>query len=207
MGKENEKALGLILDLPLGSGEEVIPDPHSAGRRVGRGLVDDGAGAAEVDVAVIGDELEGRRRDVDGQILLHHGLIALEEPPQRPVAGGDPQDRGPFLEAGDLGCGHRELLFLHRLGVLLAGQVVLRAARSQRRGHGLESYALVGDGDLQGRGSQHVAVRRERDLRCVALEARREVVGAGGKPDDDGQQEKRNGREPARFFRIECVHA
>ena len=41
-------------------------------------LVDDGAGAAEADVAVVGDQLEAGRREVERDLSLHHALVAPE---------------------------------------------------------------------------------------------------------------------------------
>ena len=53
-------------------------------------------------IRTIGDELDGRRRDIDGDVLLHHRLVAAEEIPVRAIARHHPQHGRPFLQAAEL---------------------------------------------------------------------------------------------------------
>ena len=165
---------------------KIIADPDSARRRIRGRFVNDHTDAAEVDVAVIGDELDGGRSDVDGEILLDHSLVAVEEIPQRAVPCADAQDCGAFFDAGKFRRqSDSDFLLGYRLGVLLGGQRVFGAACRERYGNRLQSGALIGNTDLHGRQAKHVGVRRELDLRCLPFEARSQVVRTTQKPDDN----------------------
>jgi hypothetical protein len=83
---------------------------------------------------------------------------------------------------------------------------VLRAARRQRCRQRLQAGAFIADHDLQRRDTEHIAIRGQDDLRRIALEARREVIGASRKRRDDDDRKDGEGREAAGFLRIESIH-
>ena len=207
MREEHQQVLGLVLDLPGEAGKEVLADPHAARRGIGRGLVDDGAGPAEIDIAVIGDELDGGRREVDRDLLLYHRLVALEPAPQRRIARHHPQRGRPFLDAGELGEREAHLLLRDRRCELLGGDGGFRTARGQRDRQRLEAAARVADRDLQRRGADHGGIRREPDLRRLRLEARPEMDPGGDHARKQDNQEDENYRKlAARTFVFVCAH-
>jgi hypothetical protein len=120
----------------LKPGKKYSPILHAARRRVGGGLVHDRADAAEVDVAVVGDELERGRREVDGERLLERRLVALERVPERAQSRALTRSSAwpsfrPLSFAGSTakrfsptGC-----------AIVLGGEGLLDAARGDRRAH------------------------------------------------------------------------
>ncbi len=91
----------LTRDLSLVARKKIFADLYSTRDRVCRRLVNDHADPAKVDVAVVGDDLQRRRGDIDGHVLLKHRVVAAKEIPQRIIAGTDPQHRRTFLQAGE----------------------------------------------------------------------------------------------------------
>ena len=169
MGEQSQGVIRMIFHLASKTGKEVVADLDAARRRVRRRLVDDRAHAAEIDVAIVGDELQRGRRDVDRDVLLHHGLVAA---PKRGVARGDAQHGGTFLHTRHLCQRHRDLFLAHRLGELLGGEIPLGAVLRQRRLDGLQARPLVGDLDLRRRHADHVDIGRDDDLRRLGFKAR-----------------------------------
>src|SRR5438094_6402530 len=143
MREKREEALGMVLDLALEAREKIVADLHAAGCRIGGGLVDDGADAAEVDVAVVGDKLERRWRQIYGQLLLQHRLVAAKEIPQRGIARHDAQRSRAFFNARDFPQRDSQLLLAHGLGVLVGRKLAFRAARRQRNGDRLKARAAI----------------------------------------------------------------
>src|SRR5690606_33676289 len=68
VSEEHEVAVRTVL--PRLAGEEVVAYAHAVLPRLLRHQVDDGPPAAEGDVAVVGDQPEGGRGDVDREVLL-----------------------------------------------------------------------------------------------------------------------------------------
>src|SRR5215510_887780 len=104
MGEESDEVLRVIFYLARIAGKEVIAQLDAARRGIGRRLVNDHADAAEIDVAIVGDQLDGGRSDVDREVLLEHRLVALEVVPPRAIARAHAQDRSAFLYALQLRC-------------------------------------------------------------------------------------------------------
>src|ERR1035437_7463952 len=118
MGKKSDEVIRVLFYLALETREEIAADPDSARCRIRGRFVNDHADAAEVDVAVIGDELDGRRSDVDGESFLDHSLVAVEKIPERGVPRADAQDRGSFFDAGKFRRqSDHDFLLRYRLGV------------------------------------------------------------------------------------------
>ncbi len=102
MREKGDPMIRVILDLAFVSGEKIAADFYARAGRIRRGFIHDHADAAEVHVAVIGDELDGGRGDIDGDVFLERGFVAAKKTPERAVARADSEHRGPFLEAGKL---------------------------------------------------------------------------------------------------------
>ena len=188
MREQREEVVGVILDEPREAGEEVVTDLDAALRRIGRGLVDDRAHAAEVHVAVVCDELERGRGDVDREVLLDRRLVAAEPVPERRVARGDANYRRTFLQAGEFRQGYRDLLLPDRLAVLLGQQRLRRAALGKGGGDRFQSGARVGHGDIERRGADRIRVRGEGDLWGIGLETLAEEDSGGYGCDDEGEE-------------------
>jgi len=91
----------MVFDLAFVAREKIIADLDPAGRGVRGRLVNDGADAAKIDIAIIGDQLDRRRCRVDREVLFQDGLVAAEEMPQRGVACSYAQYRGSFLDGAE----------------------------------------------------------------------------------------------------------
>ena len=196
----------MALHLPRETGEEVVTHLHAGGRAVGRGLVDDDAHAAEVDVAVVGNEVQGGRRDVDRDALLEDGLVALEPVPQRGVAGGDAQHGRAFLDARHLRQRDGDLLLAGRRAELLRRQGSVGPTLRQRDRDGLQARALVGHLEIKRRKAHRVGIGRQAQLRRIGLETRVQVPGSSGKGSDDEQKEDYDGGFAAGIIGGEGAH-
>ena len=195
MREKGDQAIWVVLDLAPNAGEEPAPDSDPARHRVRGCLVGDHACAAEVDIAVAGDEFDGRRSKVDRKVLLDYGLVAVREFPQRAVLRADTQYRGSFHAATQFRRqvdGERP--FGHRPGVLFGDQRDLRAADRERRGDRLQSGALIADANLHRRQAQHLGVR-ELDAWSRPFEARREVIRTACQRGENDQNNQDNRRE------------
>jgi hypothetical protein len=59
----------------------MMTDLYAAADRVGGGFVSHQSGAAKIDVGVVGNQLDGWRRDINRQVFLQHGFIATKKTP------------------------------------------------------------------------------------------------------------------------------
>ena len=84
---------------PFVPGEEITANFNPAVNRIRWRFVHNETAAAEVDIRIIRNQLNGRRSDIDGYIFLQNRFIAAKEIPEGSVASADAKDRGSLFHS------------------------------------------------------------------------------------------------------------
>ena len=90
MREKDDVLIGMCFDLAFITGKKIVADLNPARDRVAGGLVNDNADTAKVYIPVIGDELESRRSNIDGEIFLDNRFITAKKIPPGTIPSRDP---------------------------------------------------------------------------------------------------------------------
>ena len=80
MSKERDVRIR-ILGLPFVPREKIVANLDAARDRIRRWFVNDETASAEADIRIVRNQLDGRRRDVDGDVFLKDGFVASKKIP------------------------------------------------------------------------------------------------------------------------------